>query len=106
MTARFVEEAFPKHVLERINDSALRGHQSPRQGRIGEVCLAQDVCLGRRVALKVRPRVATARVRESDHHGVVIDHFHLMKVGNRWSTVTSSGTPIRSGFIAWEACRV
>ncbi len=33
-------------------------------------------------------RVATARVRESDHHGVVIDHFHLLKVGERWSIVS------------------
>ena len=33
-------------------------------------------------------RVATARVRESDHHGVVIDHFHLLKAGERWSIVS------------------
>ena len=29
-----------------------------------------------------------ATVRESDHHGVVIDHFHLLKVGERWSIVS------------------
>jgi hypothetical protein len=33
-------------------------------------------------------RVATAKVRESDPHGVVIDHFHLLKVGERWSIVS------------------
>ena len=33
-------------------------------------------------------RVATASARESDHHGVVIDHFHLLKVGERWSIVS------------------
>jgi Putative lumazine-binding len=27
-------------------------------------------------------------VRESDHHGGVIDHFHLLKVGERWSIVS------------------
>jgi hypothetical protein len=33
-------------------------------------------------------RVATAKVRERDHHGVVIDHFHLLKAGERWSIVS------------------
>jgi hypothetical protein len=33
-------------------------------------------------------RVATARVRESEHPGVVIDHFHLLKVGEPWSIVS------------------
>ena len=36
----------------------------------------------------VRTVIATARVRESDRHGVVIDHFHLLKVGERWSIVS------------------
>ena len=42
-------------------------------------------------------------MRESDHHGVVIDHFHLLKVGERVSagqSSASSGTPSRSGSIA------
>jgi hypothetical protein len=38
--------------------------------------------------IAVTGRVATATVRESDHHGVVIDHFHLLKVGERWSIVS------------------
>jgi hypothetical protein len=33
-------------------------------------------------------RVATARVRERDTHGVVIDHFHLLKAAERWSIVS------------------
>jgi hypothetical protein len=37
--------------------------------------------------LDVTGRVA--RVRESDHHGVVIDHFHPLKVGERWSIVST-----------------
>ena len=37
------------------------------KGGMGEVYLAQDVRLG---------------------HGVVIDHFHLLKVGERWSIVS------------------
>ena len=37
-------------------------------GGMGEVYLAQDVRLGW--------RVATAKVRERDRHGVIVDHFH------------------------------
>jgi hypothetical protein len=40
------------------------------------------------LGIEMTGRVATARVRESDHHGVVIDHFHLLKVGERWSIVS------------------
>jgi hypothetical protein len=40
------------------------------------------------LGIEVTGRVATARVRESDQHGVVIDHFHLLKVGERWSIVS------------------
>jgi hypothetical protein len=38
--------------------------------------------------IEVTGRVATAKVRERDHHGVVIDHFHLLKAGERWSIVS------------------
>ena len=40
------------------------------------------------LGIEMTGRAATARVRESDHHGVVIDHFHLLKVGERWSIVS------------------
>jgi hypothetical protein len=40
------------------------------------------------LGIEMTGRVATARVRESDHHGVVIDHFHLLKVGELWSIVS------------------
>ena len=40
------------------------------------------------LGIELTGRVATARVRESDAHGVVIDHFHLLKVGERWSIVS------------------
>lgn len=33
-------------------------------------------------------RVATASLRETDHHGTVIDHFHLLKVSERWWIVS------------------
>ena len=31
--------------------------------------------------IEVTSRVAAATVRETDHHGAVIDHFHLLKTG-------------------------
>jgi hypothetical protein len=40
------------------------------------------------LGMEITGRVATARVRERDHHGVVIDHFHLLKIGERWSIVS------------------
>ena len=40
------------------------------------------------LGIEMTGRVATAKVRESDHHGVVIGHFHLLKVGERWSIVS------------------
>jgi hypothetical protein len=40
------------------------------------------------LGMEITGRVATARVRERDHHGVVVDHFHLLKVGERWSIVS------------------
>jgi hypothetical protein len=40
------------------------------------------------LGIEMTGRVATARVRDSDHHGVVIDHFHLLKVRERWSIVS------------------
>jgi len=40
------------------------------------------------LAVEVTGRVASARVRESDHHGTVIDYFHLLKVGGQWSIVS------------------
>ena len=38
--------------------------------------------------IEVTGRVASAKVRERDAHGVVIDHFHLLKVGEHWSIVS------------------
>jgi hypothetical protein len=40
------------------------------------------------LGLEMTGRAATARARESDHSGVVIDPFHLLKVGERWSIVS------------------
>jgi len=40
------------------------------------------------VGVEVTGRVASATVRETDHHGTVIDHFHLLKVGDRWAIVS------------------
>ena len=39
------------------------------------------------LAIEVTRRVAAATVRESGHE-VVIDHFHLLKVGERWWIVS------------------
>lgn len=38
--------------------------------------------------IAVTNRVAAATVRETDQHGVVIDYFHLLKTGDRWSIVS------------------
>jgi hypothetical protein len=38
--------------------------------------------------IHVTGRVAAATVRESDAHGTVIDYFHLLKAGDRWSIVS------------------
>jgi hypothetical protein len=40
------------------------------------------------LGIEVTGRVATAKVRETDLHGDVIDHFHLLKAGDRWSIVS------------------
>ncbi len=38
--------------------------------------------------IDVTGRVAAATVQETDHHGAVVDYFHLLKVGDRWSIVS------------------
>ena len=38
--------------------------------------------------IEVTGRVAAATVRETNHHGNVIDHFHLLKVSERWWIVS------------------
>ena len=40
------------------------------------------------VKVEITNRVATASVRETDMHGDVIDHFHLLKVDDRWWIVS------------------
>src|SRR5262245_4405426 len=40
------------------------------------------------LTIEVTGRVATATVRETDDHGTVIDYFHLLRVGDRWSIVS------------------
>ena len=40
------------------------------------------------LGIEIIGRVATAKVRETDLHGDVIDHFHLLKVGDRWWIVS------------------
>ena len=40
------------------------------------------------LGIEITGRVATAKVRETDLHGDVIDHFHLLKVGDRWWIVS------------------
>jgi Putative lumazine-binding len=38
--------------------------------------------------LDVTGRVAAVTVRETGHDGAVIDHFHLLKIGERWWIVS------------------
>ncbi len=40
------------------------------------------------LGITITGRVAIAAVRETDLHGAVIDHFHLLQVGDRWSVVS------------------
>lgn len=40
------------------------------------------------INVEVTGRVAIAKIREVDPHGTVIDHFHLLKVGDGWSIVS------------------
>ncbi len=40
------------------------------------------------VAIEITGRVATAKARETDTHGTVIDHFHLLKEGDDWGIVS------------------
>ena len=40
------------------------------------------------LSIDVTGRVASATVRETGHDGAVIDYFHLLKVGDRWSIVS------------------
>jgi len=38
--------------------------------------------------IDITGRVASAKIRETDPHGDVIDYFHLLKVGETWSIVS------------------
>ena len=40
------------------------------------------------LGIEITGRVATAKLRETDTHGDVIDYFHLLKEGDRWSIVS------------------
>jgi hypothetical protein len=40
------------------------------------------------LAIEITGRVATATIRETDPHGSVIDYFHLLHDGERWSIVS------------------
>ena len=40
------------------------------------------------LSIEVTGRVATAKIRETDMHGDVIDHFHFLKAGDRWWIVS------------------
>jgi hypothetical protein len=40
------------------------------------------------LTIEITGRVAAAKVRESSHEGAVIDYFHLLNDGNRWSIVS------------------
>ncbi len=40
------------------------------------------------LAIDITGRVAAAKARETDSHGTVVDHFHLLKEGDRWRIVS------------------
>ena len=40
------------------------------------------------LSVELTGRVATATVRETSHGETVLDHFHLLKVQDRWSIVS------------------
>ena len=40
------------------------------------------------LAIELTGRVATAKIRETDMHGDVIDHFHFLKDRERWWIVS------------------
>ena len=40
------------------------------------------------VSVEIIGRVAAAKARETDSHGTVIDHFHLLKEGDDWRSVS------------------
>ena len=40
------------------------------------------------LSIETTGRVATAGIRETDDHGTVLDHFHLLHDGTRWSIVS------------------
>lgn len=40
------------------------------------------------LAIEITGRVASAKARETDPHGTVIDHFHLLKEGDDWRIVS------------------
>ena len=40
------------------------------------------------LTIEITGRVAAAKARETSHEGDVIDYFHLLSDGNRWSIVS------------------
>ena len=40
------------------------------------------------LGIEITNRVASAKIRETDSHGDVIDYFHLLKIGETWSIVS------------------
>jgi len=40
------------------------------------------------INIDITGRVASAKIRETDPHGDVIDYFHFLKVGETWSIVS------------------
>ena len=38
--------------------------------------------------IDITDRVASAKIRETDPHGDVVDYFHLLKEGDAWSIVS------------------